>query len=163
MQPMLWESCHQKLRRIEAKLDAVLAVRKPTRIALKLPTRTVKGKPMPNFELPNDEVVTIGIETTNQGGTVEPVPASDVFTVTSSKPASLGAAIGADANGNPAVVLTPLVAASPGLTSTVADSAGLKQAVLIVDVVPDVTDTNILLNVSGATSVAQPVPTAPGP
>lgn len=133
-----------------------------SKIALKLPTRTVKGIVMPNFELPNDEIVTITIETTNQAGAVEPYPAGDVFTAASSSP-SLGVAIGTDAKGNPAVVLTPLVQASPGIVVTVSDSAGLSSATLTVDIVPDVTDTNIILDVSDATHVAQPVPAAPGP
>lgn len=134
----------------------------PTRIALKLPTRTVKGIPMPNFELPNDEVVTITIETTNSAGVVEPYPAGDVFTAKSSSP-SLGAAVGVDAKGNPAVVLTPLVQSSPGIVVTVADSGGLSSTTLTVDIVPDVTDTNIVLDVADATHVAQAIPVAPGP
>jgi len=133
-----------------------------SKIALKLPTRTVKGKIMPNFELPNDEVVTITIETTNSAGVVEPYPAGDVFTAASSSP-SLGVAVGADAKGNPALVLTPLVQTSPGITVTVSDSAGLSSATLVVDIVADVTDTNIVLDVADATHVAQPVPAAPGP
>lgn len=134
-----------------------------TRIGLELPTRRTKeGKLMPNFELPNDEVVTIAIQTTNAAGTVEPVPAGDVFTATSSSP-SLGVAIGTTAAGGPSLVLTPLVQASPGITVTVADSSGLIAATQVVDIVPDVTDTNIILDVAAATHVAQPVPTAPGP
>ena len=118
---------------------------------------------MPNFELMNDEVVTITIKTTNSAGVTEPVPAGDVFSVVSSNPASLGAAIGHDAAGNPAVVLTPLVKVSPGLTITVSDSAGLAVDAQIVDIVEDVTPTNIVLDLADATHVAQPVPTAPGP
>lgn len=118
---------------------------------------------MPNFELPNDEVVTITIQTTNASGTVEPVPAGDVFTVVSSNPASLGATVGQDAGGNPAVVLTPLVAASPNITITVSDSAGLAALTQLVDIVTDVTDTNIILDLADAKHVSQPVPTAPGP
>jgi hypothetical protein len=117
---------------------------------------------MPNFELPNDEVVTIGIQTTNSAGAVEPVPTGDVFTVASSSP-SLGVAIGATAAGNPAIVLTPLVQASPGITVTVSDSAGLKLATQVIDIVPDVTPANIVLDVADATHTTQPVPTAPGP
>lgn len=147
---------------IEHSLAVVLKARIPTRIVLCLPTRTVKGKIMPNFELPNDEVVTITIETTNSAGVVEPYPSGDVFTAASSSP-SLGVAIGADAKGNAAVVLTPLVQASPGITVTVSDSAGLSSATLVVDIVPDVTDTNIVLDVADATHVSQPVPAAPGP
>ena len=93
----------------------------------------------------------------------KPPPAGDVFTVVSSAPNSLGAAIGKTAAGGPAVVLTPLVQASPNITITVSDSAGLVQAVQICDVVVDVADTNVVLDVADATHVAQPVPTAPGP
>ena len=155
------------VERMGIELQQVLKQRVPTKIGLKLPTRAVKGKIMPNFELPNDEIVTIPIETTNQAGVVEPVPSGDVFSVASSS-ASLGVAIGvvpagAPGAGGPAIVLTPLVQASPGITVTVTDSAGLQQWVQIVDIVPDVTDTNIVLDVANATSVAQPVPTAPGP
>jgi len=132
-------------------------------INLCLPARTRRGKPMPNFELPNDEVVTITIQTTNASGTVEPVPTGDVFTVVSSNPASLGAAVGQDAGGNPAVVLTPLVQTSPNITITVSDSAGLAALTQLVDIVADVTDTNIILDLADATHVSQPVPAATGP
>lgn len=137
--------------------------RPPTRIALELPSLTKRGKVMPNYELPNDVVATITIHTTDSEGDVEPVPAGDVFTVVSSNPASLGAAIGVDGDGNPAVVLTPLVKASPNLTITVSDSAGLAQAIQLVDIVADVTDKNIVLDLVDATTKTQPVPTAPGP
>jgi hypothetical protein len=135
-----------------------------TSIALELPTRrTKKGKVMPNYELPNDEVDTITIKTQNAAGATEPVPTGDVFSVASDKPASLGTAVGKDAGGNPAIVLTPLVQVSPGIAVTVSDTAGLKVATLIVDIVQDVTPTNIVLDTADATHVAQPVPTAPGP
>src|SRR5271157_5708430 len=68
-------------------------------ISLGLPTRKKDGKVMANFELLTDEA----------SGDPVPAPAGDTFTVVSSNPASLGAAIGATAAGNPAVVLTPLV------------------------------------------------------
>ncbi len=118
---------------------------------------------MPNFELPNDEVVTITIKTTNASGTVEPMPAGDTFDVTSDNPTSLGVAVSTDSGGNPAIVLTPLVQASPGINVTVTDSAGLAAATLVVDIVEDVTPTNVILDVADATHVAQPVPAAPGP
>lgn len=118
---------------------------------------------MPNYELANDTVATITIHTTDSNGDVEPVPAGDVFTVVSSNPTSLGAAIGVDAAGAPAVILTPLVKASPNLTITVSDSSGLAQAIQLVDVVPDVTDRNIVLDLVDAKTTTQPVPAAPGP
>ncbi len=147
------------LARIEVAVE-----RRSTKIALELPTRKTKeSKLMSNFELPNDEVVTITIKTTNEAGVVEPYPPGDVFSVVSSNPTSLKAVIGTDAGGNPAVVLTPLVQASPNITVTVTDSAGLSQAVQIVDIVPDVTDTNIVLDVADAVKTPQAVPTATGP
>jgi hypothetical protein len=118
---------------------------------------------MPNFELNNDAVYTIPIETTNASGVVEPAPAGDVFSVTASNPTSLQAAIGTTAAGGPAVVLTPLVQASPNITVTVSDSAGLVQAVQICDIVVDVSPTNVVLDIADATHVSQSVPTAPGP
>jgi len=135
----------------------------PTHIALSIPQVSRKGQTMPNFEVMNDAVYTVTIKTTNSAGTVEPTPAGDVFTAVSSNPASLRVAVGTDAAGNPAVVMTPLVQASPGLTVTVSDSSGLAQFVQIVDIVADVADTNIILDVADATHVSQPVPTAPGP
>lgn len=118
---------------------------------------------MPNFELPNDEIVTVSILTQNGAGATEPPPASDTFMVTGSNPASLNAVLGTDAAGGPAVVMNALVKSSPGLTVTVSDSAGLAQYVLTVDIVEDVTPTNIVLDVADATHTSQPVPAAPGP
>lgn len=119
---------------------------------------------MPNFELPNDEVVTIPILTQNSAGVTEPMPAGDVFTVVSSNPASLNAVIGTVGTPPaPAVVINALVALSPGLSFTVSDSAGLVVVTQIVDIVADVTPTNIVLDLADATHTAQAVPTAPGP
>ena len=117
---------------------------------------------MPNFELKNDDVAAIQIHTANAAGVVEPAPAGDVFTATSSSP-SLGVAIGKDANGNPTLILTPLVQVSPGITVTVSDSAGLAVATQLVDIVQDNTPTNVVLDLADAVLTAQPVPTAPGP
>lgn len=118
---------------------------------------------MANFELKNDTVATIAIQTATSGGTVEPAPSGDVFSVTSGNAASLGAAIGQDANGNPAVVLTPLVKVSPNIMVTVSDSAGLAVAKQLVDIVEDNTPTNVILDLPDATFASQPIPTAPGP
>jgi hypothetical protein len=136
---------------------------RPTRIALEIPTAVRKGQVMSNYELKNDQVRTVTIKTTNGVGVTEPYPPGDVFSAVSSNPQSLSATIGADASGNPAVVIAALVAASPNITVTVTDSAGLSQAVQIVDIVPDVTPTNIVLDLADSTFVSQPVPTAPGP
>lgn len=145
------------------QLEQLLARQKPVQIYLPLPIITRKGKIMPNYELRDDTVATIPIQTTNSLGTVEPVPAGDVFSAVSSNPASLGVAISKDAGGNPTLVLTPLVQSSPNLTVTVSDSAGLAVAVQLVDIVVDNTDTNIILDLAAATTTPQAVPTAPGP
>jgi len=153
------------IKAILANTTTIIALlrRRPTRIALELPAKLRKGKPMPNYELMNDQVVTITIKTVDSSGKVEPYPTGDVFTAVSSNPASLGVAIGADASGNPALILTPLVQASPSLSVTVSDSAGLIQAIQGVDIVADTADTNVVLDLADATHVAQAVPTNTGP
>ena len=106
--------------------------------------------------------MTATIKTTDAAGNTEPVPAGDVFTASSSSP-SLGVAIGTDASGNPAVVMTPMVQASPNITVTVSDSAGLMAASFVVDIVPDITPTNIVVDLADATHATQPTPSNPGP
>lgn len=137
---------------------------RPARIALELPRRqSKKGVVMPNFELPNDEIVTITIKTTDNSGGVEPIPSGDIFSATASDVASLQATIGQDASGAAALILTPLVQKASNLTVTVSDKAGLIQAIQIVDIVADTAPANIVLDLADATHVSQPVPTAPGP
>lgn len=145
-----------------ATIIGLLKRPKPTRIVLAIPALTRKGVKMANFELKDDNVATITIQTADASGAIEPIPAGDVFTATSSSP-SLGVSIGVDASNNPALILTPLVQVSPGITVTVKDSAGLAQAALVVDIVADTTDTQIVLNTAGAVLSTQPTPTAPGP
>ena len=115
---------------------------------------------MANFELANDEIATIPILTDNAAGLPVAPPAGDTFTAVSSNPASLGVAVIASPA---AVVLTPLVQLSPGLTVTVSDSAGLSAFTQIVDIVADATAKAITLDIANATEVPQPVPAAPGP
>ncbi len=117
---------------------------------------------MPNFELPNDEVLTVTIHVTDMAGDTVPAPVGDTFTAVSSSP-SLNAGIGVDAAGHPALVVNALVQLSPNITVTVSDSAGLTNASQIFDIVADVAPANIVLDLVGATHVAQPVPTAAGP
>lgn len=119
---------------------------------------------MPNYELKNDTIATIPIQTTNAQGVVEPVPAHDQFTAVSSNPASLQADI-LQAGGaqGPKLVLTPLVQQSPGLSVTISDDAGLVVLTQLVDIVPDNTPTNIILDLADAATTNQAVPTAPGP
>lgn len=118
---------------------------------------------MADFPLANDSIATIPIVTADAAGDFVSPPKGDTFSAVSSNPASLTAAIGTTATGGPAVVLTPLVQVSPGLTVTVTDSAGLMQFVLTVDIAADVAPKTIALDIAHATTVAQPVPTAPGP
>lgn len=117
---------------------------------------------MPNFELASDEKATVTILVRDAGGDVVPAPTGDVFTVASSSP-SLGVAIGANTAGNPAVVMTPLVVASPNISVTVSDSAGLAAFVQIVDIVADTKPAAIGLDIANVVETPQPTPTAPGP
>ena len=116
-----------------------------------------------NFQFLNDKIYTFPVLTTNSAGTVEPPPAGDTFTAVADLPASLNVAMGTTAAGGPAVVANALVAASPGRTIKVSDSAGLAVFVLTLDIVADVADTNVLLDTADATTTSQAVPTAPGP
>lgn len=115
---------------------------------------------MANLEIANDTVVTVPIHVTDAAGDVVPATPGDVFTVASDN-AGLGVALGADATGGPAAVLTPMVRGLSNVTVTVTDSAGLKSVVLVCDVVEDIAPANIVLDVAGATTAPQPVPTAP--
>lgn len=117
---------------------------------------------MPNLEVLNDTVVTIPIQTQDAEGVVVPPKTGDTFSAASSS-SSLGVAVAADTSGNPTLVLTPLVQASPGITVTVSDADGLPQVTLVCDIVPDLTPSNIVLDVAGETTAPQPVPTNPGP
>lgn len=119
---------------------------------------------MADNQIDDDWVMSVPIVTQNSAGAVVAAPAGDTYTVTSSLPASLQAAIGTMADGTtPAVILTPMVQASTGITITVTDSAGLASSVSLWDIVQDVQATQLALDVSDATHVAQPVPTNPGP
>lgn len=137
--------------------------RKPAALALALPSLIREGKPMPNFELADDTVATITILTQDSAGVAVPPPAGDVFTATGDAPNALAVSTSTDANGNPVLILQPLVQAHPGANVTVSDSKGLTSAKLVVDIVPDINPTNIVLDTGHATLTPQPVPTAPGP
>lgn len=113
---------------------------------------------MPNFELPNDEILTITVKATNGAGAFEPIPTGDTFTATSSDPASLNAVMGTDAGGNVALVVNALVRAAPNVIVTVTDSAGLTAATQVFDIVEDVTPTTLVLDLADATHVPQAVP-----
>jgi hypothetical protein len=150
-------------KRILRLLEGGIGHNPPVRIVLALPTITRNGVPMPNLELLNDTVATIPIQTQDSAGVVVPPKAGDTFTAVSSLPASLGVAVTPDASGNPTLVLTPLVQASPGISVVISDADGLPQITQLVDIVPDLTPTNIVLNVAGETTTPQAVPPNPGP
>jgi hypothetical protein len=164
------EMCYVFSKEFRRDVDEILAIlrrldphNQAVRIGLALPTITRNGVIVANIELKSDTIETVTITTTDAPGQTVPAPAGDTFTVVSSSP-SLTAVIGKDANGNPAVVLTAAVIASPGLSFTVSDSAGLKTITQIVDIVPDLTPSAIGLDITDATTVPNPTPpTAPGP
>jgi|ERR1700733_5024914 len=155
----------ETLTKILEKLEAIhrFFPNKAHRIILALPEIHQGDKLMANLQLKNDQVMTIGILTVDNMGTIVPAPVGDVYTVVSSLPASLNAVIGATAAGGPAVVLNALVEISPGLSFTVSDSAGLEAFTENVDIVEDFTPSAVGLDIADATSVAQALPTAPGP
>jgi hypothetical protein len=134
------------------------------RLGLAVPEVTAKGGgKMANLQLDSDTIATLTILVYDASGAIVPAPSGDQFSVVSSNPASLGAAIGKDANGNPAVVLTPLVQASPGLSVTVSDSIGLAAFTEGVDIVEDTVPKALGLDLVHAATASQPVPSAPGP
>ena len=148
-----------------------LSAPKAVSIRLAIPIRRKKGVIMANYPLNNDEVDTIPILTDDSAGQPVPPPAGDAFTVVSSLPQSLNAAIVALPSGSPAVALNALVAghvnpaspAVPDLFITVTDSSNLTQFVLVVDIVADTAPSEITLDLANVTKVSQPVPTNPGP
>jgi hypothetical protein len=116
---------------------------------------------MPNFTLKNNEVATIPI-VVMLDGKKEAYPPGDSFSAASSAPDSLGSAIGADKDGNPALLLTSKVANSPGIKVAIADTSGAKVADLTVNIIPDPAP-KIVLDVANATYAPQEVPAKPGP
>jgi hypothetical protein len=137
------------------------------RIWLALPTLKQEGIEMTNtITLKDTDVYTITIGLVDAAtGIVMPFSPGDTFSAASSDPA-IGAAIGLDANGNPALVVRALTLPDANTASsmvTVTDSAGDVAAELTVlyPVPPAVGD--IVLDVATAAVTAQPAPTAPGP
>jgi hypothetical protein len=112
------------------------------------------------FELKNINIATISILTIDAAGDKVPPISGDVFSVVSSDPTKMTAAMGVDATGNPAIVLTPLVRLAPGLTATVSDTSALTSDVQIVDIVNDVTPAAVSLDLASATFATQPMPAA---
>lgn len=121
---------------------------------------------MANFQAYNDRVWTLPALTLINPATGDPVSTSGIpFTVTSSKPSSLGVGFAVLPLNSTNIVLTPLVQNSPGITVTVS-SPGLTSASFLVDVVTDPNAPDQIVvdsNQADATSIGQNVPTAPGP
>jgi len=119
---------------------------------------------MANFELANDAVASIPITTVDTTGAVVPAPSGDIFSVVVSDVTKMTAVIGVMPSGPVAgavaLILTPLVQVSPGLTVTVSDTAALTSATVTVDLVDDVTPKGILPDVAGVVFTPQPVPVA---
>jgi hypothetical protein len=138
----------------------------PAKISLGAPLALKQGKlTVANIELANDEVLFIPILTDNAEGMPVAPPAGDTFSVVSDSP-SLAVAIDTTTlapPGTPAVKINATVQASPGLSFTVSDSAGLTVFIQGVDIVPDTTPKAITLDLAHEVVQAQPVPTVPGP
>jgi hypothetical protein len=118
---------------------------------------------MSNYELNNDEVYAIGILVDNAAGAPVSPPSGDTFSAVSSIPASLGVSVsGATLTVTPLVAqhANPAAPAAPDLFVTVSDSAGLSSYIQVFDIVTDQTPKAISLNLAGATTTPQPVPTA---
>jgi hypothetical protein len=162
------------LERIANALESILSTlqtqqttaSKAVSIRLGLPKITKKGVVMANFELVNDEVVTIPILTDNAAGSAVTPPAGDTFTVVSSSSTDLNAVVLNNTVVINALVqqhLNPAAPAAPDLFITVTDSAGLSSFTLVVDILPDASAKAITLDLVNTTEVSQPVPTATGP
>jgi hypothetical protein len=120
---------------------------------------------MANFQIPCNEIITIPIQLLNAGGVPVAIPSGETFNVSSTKPASLQVTLGTTSGGAPAVVIKPLVQASPNLVVMASDDARGFAFNLIVDVVAVVDNTPVSINLdtAHATNVSQPIPTNPGP
>ena len=131
----------------------------PVALAFELPTRKRNGVVMPNFELPNDEVLVITMKAANSAGAFEPLIVGDVYTAASSDPTIGNAVIGVDLAGNPALLVNAMTQAGTW-TATVTDSKGLAAVTQVFDNVVDATPTALVLDLVDATHTAQPVPAA---
>lgn len=162
---------NEEILRILKSLSARLSPR-PERIVLCVPTITTKEGDMANLQVACDSIVTIPILVLDAEG--QPVaPASgDTFTATPApnpneggvaQPYTAEIAPTSGPNGGPALIITPLVQASPNQSVTVADQDGLTSAVLAFDIVDDLAPKQIQLNAAGATTAEQDVPETAGP
>ncbi len=114
-------------------------------------------------QINDDWILSVPLVVENGAGGVVAAPPGDTYACSTDSP-SLAASIGTMGDGNtPALVLTPMVVESAGITVTVTDSAGLISYVGLWDIVPDVGPVKLDIDLSAATHIMQPTPTAPGP
>lgn len=155
-----------KLDQIIAMLSAPAPDMGPRRIWLALPTITQNGVEMSSIVLQETDTYNITLVRLNDATKApEPFPAGTKFTVVASSPA-LGVSIGADASGNPSVLLNAVTLPSVntmGMNFTVTDDQGDVAAIQAVDypTPPQVND--ISLDVAHAVVGVQAAPTVPGP
>jgi hypothetical protein len=121
-----------------------------------------------NFPLYNDKVWTFPLKCQNSSG-IQPWPAGSNPVATSSNPASLTASANAilgfgNAITGYALVLTPKVQASPGLTVTVAN-VGMDSIIFTVDIVSDPGRFSVVVDTADTDYTISPqnVPAATGP
>jgi hypothetical protein len=121
---------------------------------------------MDKIVLKPTDVYTVRIGLKAADGSVEAVPAGDVFSVDSSLPAVVPGVIGTDANGEPTLAVNALTlpsAATMGMVLTVRDSAGDVALEIGVDYPVPAAPGDITADVAGATITTQDAPTAAGP
>ena len=122
---------------------------KPARLVLGTPIVKKKGRLiMANYQLANDAIVAFPILTANAAGDLVPAPSGDTYNLTnvaSELNAVIGTVDGTPA-GAPSVNVNALVAAttvgSP-VSFTLNDTFGLKSVTEMIDIVADVTPTQL--------------------
>jgi hypothetical protein len=115
---------------------------------------------MANFELANDAVAYIPIQTLDAEGNPVTPPAGDTFTVASSDPgltATVGTMPSGPLQGAACAVLTPVVAADANVTVTLTDADNLTAYSIVVDIVSG-SPTQDFLDVAGVVLVPQAAP-----
>lgn len=119
---------------------------------------------MANFQLKNDTAADILITAINDVGTIVPAPAGDVDSVVSSDSTKLDATIGVMPSGafagKPSLHLVPLMKGPfvGTLTAALNDSAGLRQDIIGVDIVEDLTATALSVDFTNVVLTPQAVP-----
>ena len=119
---------------------------------------------MASITLLSTDVYTIPISIVDAAtGQPEPIPAGDTFSASSSS-AAVSAAVAADSNGSPTLVVNALTLPSEntmGITVEVTDSAGDVAVDLVVDYPVPAAPGDIVLGAAVVTT--QTAPTKPGP